>query len=787
MRTELKKIVFVIVSILCLAPVMYADWDQGDPYKMHFPQMPNPTGWDIDLRPYELADDWKCSQTGDVNDIHFWISWKGDVVGTISNIQVKIYNNDPNIPSKPAQQLWFQTIYDFSIRLIDPNGHQGYWIPTGSTSQPLLYPNDHTSYYQVNIKNIQNAFPQVEGQIYWLSLRIQTTTPSTSRVGWKTSLNHFMDAAVVRYTPGPVWQPLYEPNSTIPIDFAFVITGGQEPNVEPNYPPAKWLQRPDLSTNGVDVKATEPLILADDFECNKSTLITDITVWGSWKYDTLPQEGVSNVPFTLSIHSDIPASQGSTGYSMPNDVLWHGTFLPSEVSIEKQNIDEGWFDSSYNQYIFPGDHVCWKYVFHIPEAEAFCQKGEPNKPIVYWLDVQAHPNPTASAEFGWKSSINHWNDDAVWTMGGEPYIGIWQELRYPPGHPLCPNSIDLAFAIDGNIPCNLPEHDLGDAPDSSNNFGAIMTTYPSGIAAHYPTVYLDPTGLPPYGPIHWQPKAVAWLGPNVTLENEADIGPDQDPTNNIIPLTNTPDQDGADDGVLGMPLTLFHCCLTSFQYRVNAVRTDVNLYVNVWFDWNRDGDWDDTMTCGTNIAPEWAVQNQLLPAGSLAVGLNTITTPQFRPWHPFSTSKEIWMRITLSEQPWVSGGGYVGDGGSGPANGYLYGETEDYYFTPITECFPNTDPAYAQWLLQGKPFAWCCPWQSKGDATGDGSVSGSDLIILKASYGRAYGTPGYDCRADFTHDGTVSGPDLIRLKSNYGNNYGSACRDDWKNNCGPNP
>ena len=41
------------------------------------------------------------------------------------------------------------------------------------------------------------------------------------------------------------------------------------------------------------------------------------------------------------------------------------------------------------------------------------------------------------------------------------------------------------------------------------------------------------------------------------------------------------------------------------------------------------------------------------------------------------------MRITISDQPWKGG---TGAGGSGPANGYDYGETEDYYFTPNESC-----------------------------------------------------------------------------------------------------
>ena len=54
-------------------------------------------------------------------------------------------------------------------------------------------------------------------------------------------------------------------------------------------------------------------------------------------------------------------------------------------------------------------------------------------------------------EFGWKSSPNHWNDDAVWL--DEPAREFWQELIYPAGHPFNPDgldhvSMDMAFYID---------------------------------------------------------------------------------------------------------------------------------------------------------------------------------------------------------------------------------------------------------------------------------------------------------------------------------------------------
>ena len=231
--------------------------------------------------------------------------------------------------------------------------------------------------------------------------------------------------------------------------------------------------------------------------------------------------------------------------------------------------------------------------------------------------------------------------------------------------------------------------DLGDAPDSTNHFGVPMTAYPSNVIANFPTVYWS--GVLPYGPIHNQAAAVAFLGAAVSTEAEADIGTDTDGVNNIIPLNDLPDRDGFDDGVF-VPMILPHCVPTTFTYTVTIAAPILNqpLYVNAWFDWDRNGDWDGVMVCGQNQAPEWAVQNQVLPAG-LPAGTYQFQTPAFLPWHP-PTGEEpspIWMRITLAEQPWQpTGTSLPGYGGSGPAYGYQYGETEDYYFTPIVDVTP---------------------------------------------------------------------------------------------------
>jgi hypothetical protein len=55
------------------------------------------------------------------------------------------------------------------------------------------------------------------------------------------------------------------------------------------------------------------------------------------------------------------------------------------------------------------------------------------------------------------------------------------------------------------------QYDLGDAPDSTNNYFLPMEAYP-GIEANYPTVFNDGSGLGPYGPLHQKPQTVAYLG-----------------------------------------------------------------------------------------------------------------------------------------------------------------------------------------------------------------------------------------------------------------------------------
>jgi hypothetical protein len=258
------------------------------------------------------------------------------------------------------------------------------------------------------------------------------------------------------------------------------------------------------------------------------------------------------------------------------------------------------------------------------------------------------------------------------------------------------------------------EFDVGDAPDSDGLRETRMTAYVGGasgvVDAHFPTLFSDADGRP-IGPVHLHPLAVAHLGETVSLEIEADTGPDEDGVNNIEPAADRADQDRGDDGVI-FPIAMPQCGWASFDYLVNVIDPNQDLWVNVWIDFNRDGDWDDDtstdpeMGDGERNVSEWAVRNQLL--FGLSAGLHQISAPAFTSWHPEKGPEEVWMRITLSEKPFKGGEnpGVRGNAGSGPAAGFEIGETEDYFFVPESDCI-------------------LCR-----DLNGDGKVDFNDLIEL---------------------------------------------------------
>jgi len=266
-----KKIIGILICTLLIGTttLVVADWVPSDGHKMHYPQMPDEIGWDVNFHDYYLADDWQCSETGPVTDIHFWISWRHDIMTEIPMIKVDIYsNNAQGTYSQPLEQLWTRVFTKDQFVIKGPmTGDQGWLEPYGE-----YFLHDHMMYYQINIKNIEQPFIQQNRTIYWLVVQMPYLYPI--EIGWKTTKDHFMDAAVWG-SPGQ-WYPIIDPITQIPIDFAFVITGG--------YP-----KIPDLTCNGtlkwIKVKAGSTVTGTFSVGNNGqpgSLLDWEVSSWPAW-------------------------------------------------------------------------------------------------------------------------------------------------------------------------------------------------------------------------------------------------------------------------------------------------------------------------------------------------------------------------------------------------------------------------------------------------------------------------------------------------------------------------
>jgi hypothetical protein len=226
-----------------------------------------------------------------------------------------------------------------------------------------------------------------------------------------------------------------------------------EEDGEPDWPGyVKWLQPPDDSNYGIDIRCDREdgynRTIADDFECNTPGPITDVHIWGSWKYDI---KGKIN-KFHLSIHENIPDPDPGNPqtYSMPGRLLWERDINDFNEILYHDFVPaddwEWWWDpytGVINQY---GDQKIWQYDIFIDDpCQAFLQRGTPEDPCIYWLDVWVDLEPNDNMpEFGWKTSYLHWMDDAVMEIDDIPW---WAPLHYPDGHPLWPDTVDMAFAI----------------------------------------------------------------------------------------------------------------------------------------------------------------------------------------------------------------------------------------------------------------------------------------------------------------------------------------------------
>lgn len=250
--------------VLCLAAGSgWADWEPWQTHKMHWPQFPDltPTGLDVDATgdvpytPNHLADDFLCTATGPITDIHIWGSFlndrppegpdgQPDPGGMVFRLSIHADFPDPDGPGPeysrplmdppPWQMEFAPGDPNYRVRLWADGLDERYWNPT----DPALPLEPDTVCWQFNFFiDEAEAFRQKEGEIYWLD--VQAWDPQgLARWGWKTTnpieTEHFNDDAVFWDPSLPPDQllgqwnelryPLGHPFEGQSIDLAFVIT-----------------------------------------------------------------------------------------------------------------------------------------------------------------------------------------------------------------------------------------------------------------------------------------------------------------------------------------------------------------------------------------------------------------------------------------------------------------------------------------------------------------------------------------------------------------------------------
>ena len=403
--------------------------------------------------PWMLADDFICTNSGPITDIHIWGSWVSNFVDANSlTFTLGIYDDAPvnatNNYSHPGNLKWQETF--------GPGQYGENPYLTGSESfldpgPPAIIGTDNQAwsycFYPTNpfVQIGTNTAPK----IYWLAVYASLPATATGfKYGWKTTFFWQNDVSVHAPWPGSLppsgggWVPTTQTTAGGPLDLAFSLTtptNSTPPTCCPETNGVKWVQGPDLIT-GIDYNASLPYTLADDFQCTNPGPITDIHLWGSW-LNNQPDYGAT---YTLAIWSDVPTNVDIT-YSHPGTPLWTQPFGPGSYTICPNAIVAEPFNNPDGTAVGTTTNLYY-LCFNMDPANAFTQMGTQSSPSNYWLSVTVQPSTTGGGQpFGWKSSTNIFNDKAVFSpVAFPPPFGSWIPIN--PGSPL-KTRVDLAFKI----------------------------------------------------------------------------------------------------------------------------------------------------------------------------------------------------------------------------------------------------------------------------------------------------------------------------------------------------
>jgi hypothetical protein len=693
----------IVIDTLCYGerttPTKALDLKWSQPPIEYDPTEPEPRycGWDewsntLDpcALPSSVADDFRCFGSMPIDSIHWWGSYIGwlDIdppaaseldppitawhIGFWSNVPA---GGDPCF-SHPDMLLW-----DIEIpaeRVAEERA--------GIDDHPFRGQETCFQYYvdlEPNEVFWQADFlPITQDDTFWLSITAMYPEPDPCNPdsadpcypwGWKTRPWSWMDDGVAFFLmekpqPGSVTDPC----SMFPLEFegesydlAFELD--TDPNWvkwdQPFTGIRHWSHYEDI-TSMAEVLDGFPAyheVAADDWECQGPSPVTALAWYGSYLdylYRPCDPCFISGRPekpayFDVSIWTDFPDPDPCSPdtWSHPDKIVWqYDVYNYDEVLVGSDKIPE---DPCGNPLPGPREAV-FRYTAPIPDPNWFWQSEEE---AVYWLMIVAvYEGQYPEYEWGWTNHYHTYNDDAVI---GEP-IGGPRDFGWTPLKDQTGETADLSFTIYTDPTAEL---DFGDANDP---------TYPTLLASDGARHIIG-------GP---------WFG----IAGDDEDVPDAETDGQPDPCALGDDNNGNDDenGV-------------SFPSLKLDIARSCDVYVSggggiveIWIDYNRDGDWND---------PNEMVHNTWLADGSNPV---LITAPQN------ARTGRLFARCRIST-----------NGTGSPAGLAIDGEVEDYRvlikgydWGDAPAPYPTLDANDGAWHFIGGP--WFGPADDYPDGEADG-------------------------------------------------------------------
>jgi len=571
-----------------------------------------------------LADEFVAANDTPIIQIDLWGSDLNDTAGPPSKYNLAIYEYIPAAASPtgyaiPGSLLWsaYQAPDSVAVYGIAPNDE--FYNPIRNKMDGV----DSVVQQRTFTFDESAAFRPAAGQQYWLGVH-HTLDIDDSGVadafdfdmiksmgwayGWHTADTISGDTAVWanvdsigttgEYHPEPAeWSQLIDPRVDLGVDLSFSLTQAGDRYAKWSQPPEPYV--PTDAFEGYDELSVYGggQIVAADWVCSTAAPVTDVHWWGSfldWS-DSAPAQTPD--AFHLAIWSDVPVGGGQT-YSRPGTVVWEAladTYTMQFVGWDNTPLDLG----AAPEAVFHFEH-------DLPEAEWFWQEGDET---VYWITIAAvYDTPPTANPWGWLAVP--WDPASAAPGAG---MDIWDPtaptidsvfLDGEPIHdPTTGDTWDMAFALTTRADA---DRDFGDAADPK-----------------------FPTLLASDGTRHT-------LVPGLSLGASIDPEIDGQPT-----VAADGDDLGGSDDEDGVTLAAPLIPGAQATMDVSVVKSLVNpAYLNVWIDFNGDGDWDDPgehpfsdlrATDGTVFRLTYTVPAYVQSGGELAARFRLSTEPNLIP------------------------------------------------------------------------------------------------------------------------------------------------------------